>query len=84
MQAFTKRRLKRAAWAGVSSGTAYSATPGARVPKSLVTLPIASALNPATLRWLANASCSNEWAFTTSACVLETRRGFFRRASEMK
>jgi hypothetical protein len=26
-------------------------------------------LNPATLRWLANASCSNEWAFTTSACV---------------
>jgi uncharacterized glyoxalase superfamily protein PhnB len=26
-------------------------------------------LNPATLRWLANASCSNVWGFTTSACV---------------
>jgi hypothetical protein len=29
----------------------------------------ASVLNPATLRWLANASCSNAWPFTTSACV---------------
>ena len=28
-----------------------------------------SALNPAIPHWLANASCSNEWAFTTSACV---------------
>jgi len=39
MQAFTRRRLKRVAWAGVSSGTAYSAD--TCVPKSLVTLPMA-------------------------------------------
>ena len=28
-----------------------------------------SASNPATRRWLANASCSNAWACTTFACV---------------
>ena len=39
MQASMRRRLKRAACAGVSRGTACSATPG--VPKSLVRLPIA-------------------------------------------
>ena len=38
-QALTRRRLKRSACASVSSGTAYSATPG--VPKSLVMLPTA-------------------------------------------
>ena len=37
--AFTSRRLNRAAWSGVSSGTACCAAPG--VPKSLVTLPTA-------------------------------------------
>ena len=38
--AFTSRRLKRDAWLAVSSGTANSAAPG--VPKSFVTLPIAT------------------------------------------
>jgi hypothetical protein len=57
---FYRKLLPEFGMKPVSTATSYS-TASALEPRS--------ALNLAIPHWLASASCSNEWVFTTSACV---------------